>query len=668
MKKKKKPKPQWAEERDDGTEELRPALTVEIDGAHAGRPEAGLDEEQAGKRTPKKSKKSDLGEFATRGIKVSKAGLVKANPKAIAELFNAADARTAPAWRRKLAVCKEFKDRYRRDPAPVLLWAAFVLPTLDAVLDWLVTYHLFTTDNASWLPSFAVNLVSGYFMGMVYIFTVRDEGGCMNVFTGVAYGMLGLVPAATVLSGFCADTGNVRESRAAMKSFVGVQLLLEALPQSVLQAYLGITEGMMDTTSANFQPLLVVSVAVASLGAGVSVYSIETRLRPGVQFMARYAVVAVMGYAATFLALVFWMALTTCAFDTALFWLVLMIVFCCCFSCVVMRCNGADMLLAKLEQKYRRNPKKRSHKKKKKKSCFQKKKKAPPPKPQKPPKEKRYDSEGETMREESDSSSESEPEPDPSSSEEEEDLSEEEEKEYEGDVEVKPRGKRCAVCGVVSGFLCFLIMAGTMSLLLGGVTHARNNYGNATSLPGAPGGKSDENPMGDAYRSCLELPVGLEMASSVTIAAVLLTVLTWATDSLWGPDLCRAKPWEERVMHRTRGMSTKQSNSAKALAVFRWADLFYDGVLEPQEIYRLAAVTKVEYERICWELSIGALTERQLDEHFRAVSTQKKMSDREMVALRQAVVKASIDEHQFVTKPPKSIDDLFTRLQLDIIR
>lgn len=416
-KRKSKPKPQWAEERVGRGEELRPALPLDdYDGVDFVVEEAGFDEEQPDAPAPaKKSKKPKVvpPEEWQSSMKLSKQGLVRASPKAINELLSAADegvTRTAPKWRRKLAVCQEFKDGYRRNPAPVLLWAAFVLPTLDAVLDWLVTYHLFSMSHESWLPSFAINLVSGYFMGMVYIFTVRDEGGCANVFTGVLYGMLGLVPAATVLNAFCTDTGNVRESRAAMKSFVGVQLLLEALPQSVLQTYLGITEGMMDAASANYQPLFVVSVAVASLGAGVSMYSIETRLRPGVKFMGRYAAVAVMGYASTFLSLVFWMALTSCAFETALFWLVLMIVFCCCFSCIVMRCNGIDMLLSKLQAKRllenHGKPKKGSQAKKKKgKKCCKRKKKPPPPKPKKPPKEKRYDSEGETMSEDSDSSS-----------------------------------------------------------------------------------------------------------------------------------------------------------------------------------------------------------------------------------------------------------------------
>jgi hypothetical protein len=128
------------------------------------------------------------------------------------------------------------------------------------------------------------------------------------------------------------------------------------------------------------------------------------------------------------------------------------------------------------------------------------------------------------------------------------------------------------------------------------------------------------------------------MATNATIAAVVITLLSWMIDSQWGPDFCRAFPWDERVMRRTEKMSTRESNSAKALAVFRWADIFTDGVLEPQEIYRLAAVTRVEYDRVCWELGIKALTERQLDEHFRAVSTQKKMSEREKDLLRQAVV------------------------------
>ena len=112
-------------------------------------------------------------------------------------------------------------------------------------------------------------------------------------------------------------------------------------------------------------------------------------------------------------------------------------------------------------------------------------------------------------------------------------------------------------------------------------------------------------------------------------------------------------------------MSTKEEAMNKAHAIFQWADVFGDGFLEPQEVYRLAEILGVEYDRVCWELGIKALTERQLDEHFRT-SLGQKQSARERELLMEAVARGSIDEYQFVATPPKSVDEWFSKLQLMI--
>lgn len=103
---------------------------------------------------------------------------------------------------------------------------------------------------------------------------------------------------------------------------------------------------------------------------------------------------------------------------------------------------------------------------------------------------------------------------------------------------------------------------------------------------------------------------------------------------------------------------------AKAHAVFLWADVFCEGFLGPQEIYRLAHVLNIGYGRVCYELGVKALTERQLDEYFRTESGRKKLSSREREVLLQAAVRASIDEHQFVSNPPKHIHQWFECLRL----
>jgi hypothetical protein len=109
-------------------------------------------------------------------------------------------------------------------------------------------------------------------------------------------------------------------------------------------------------------------------------------------------------------------------------------------------------------------------------------------------------------------------------------------------------------------------------------------------------------------------------------------------------------------------MSSKEVDMAKAHAVFLWADVFCEGFLGPQEIYRLAEVLNIGYDRVCYELGVRALTERQLDDYFRTEGGRKKLSQREV--LLQAVVRASIDERQFVANPPKPIHRWFDDLRL----
>jgi hypothetical protein len=635
----------------------RRELTVDVE--ERGSPERGSPERG---RTP--LEKHDRPWLNSESVKQ----LNKMSPKLLLDRLaeiEAGNERTRSKQLRAWAKAKDVVDRYRRDPTSLLLCATVVLPTVDSLLDWAVTADLFFSDHPAYLKSFAVQLVSGYFMGMIFIFTVLDEGGCLQIFLGVLAGMAGAVPLAILLSAFFTDTGNVRESRAAMVPYMMVQLLLEALPQSVLQSYLGITEGMLDSTDESYKPLIAVSFAVSVLGAGVSTFSIDTRLRPETEFVALYAVVAIAAYTTTTAALVMWAALMTCAFEAALFWLVLLGILCCCFGCVAMRCNGADLLLGWLMR--RRAQRKASGKKKK-----PKKKKKKKPKKKKKKKSKKRDEEAGSSEEDLDDE-ESEEEAEEEEDDEEEEEEEEQKPEPVGDVEIKPSGKRRAALCLVSSFGCSLIMILTMSSIFASIEHERNNYANTSALPGAPGGVSVDNPTGDSYLSCAELPVGWNLAVNATIACVILTLLSWSIDPQFGFDFLRPKAWAERVDRRMRPprggvgrlMSTKEEAMNKAHAVFQWADVFGDGFLEPQEVYRLAEILGVEYDRVCWELGIKALTERQLDEHFRT-SLGQKQSARERELLMEAVARGSIDEYQFVAKPPKSVDEWFSKLQLMI--
>ncbi len=474
---------------------------------------------------------------------------------------------------RAVVGAKDYVDRYRRDPAAILLWVSMLLPTIDSLLDWAVTADLFFGDNPAYLKLFAVQLVSGYFMGVVFAFTLLDEGGLARIGAAVVAGMAGMVPGAIVLSAFCTETGHVRESRQAATHYLAVQLLLEAVPQSVLQSYLGITERMIDDQSEAYSPLVVASIATSVLGAGVSIFSIDTWLRPEVDYMPQYAVIAIAGYAATTCALVFWGALMSCAFGAAAFWLLLMPVFFCCFCCITTRCIGADLLV-------RWGAQKREH-----------------AQPQKA--EEAHGGEGDDEDRPGSGGVKDQSQP---------------------AVEVKVTGRRRDVLWLVCSFVSFLIMLLIMSSVYGSAEHTRNNYANTSALAGAPGGVSVDNPTGDSYLPCEELPVGWDVAGTATIASVVLTLLSWAIDPNHGVDWIRPKPWRERVARRIAPMTRKEVAMAKAHAVFLWADIFCDGFIGPQEIYRMAKVLGVGYGRVCYELGIKALSERQLDDYFRTES------------------------------------------------
>ena len=60
-----------------------------------------------------------------------------------------------------------------------------------------------------------------------------------------------------------------------LKVFKVVELVFEALPQAVLQVYVGVAFGLLDPSGADFDPLLTGSVAVSLLGAGASFTGFE---------------------------------------------------------------------------------------------------------------------------------------------------------------------------------------------------------------------------------------------------------------------------------------------------------------------------------------------------------------------------------------------------------
>eukprot|EP01043_Picozoa_sp_COSAG02_P087235 COSAG02_NODE_24546_length_684_cov_566.044444_1_plen_227_part_11 len=103
-----------------------------------------------------------------------------------------------------------------------------------------------------------------------------------------------------------------------MKAFKALELVFEALPQSILQAYVAIAYGRLDPSDPeHFSRLLCFSICVSLLGAGATCFSFEgaarNRTRVVVGAGSRYGIATILLRACQTAMLVFWIALMACA-------------------------------------------------------------------------------------------------------------------------------------------------------------------------------------------------------------------------------------------------------------------------------------------------------------------------------------------------------------------
>ena len=123
---------------------------------------------------------------------------------------------------------------------------------------------------------------------------------------------------------------------------------MEALPQSMLQAYVGISYGKLDPLAEDFSPLLAVSLFLSLFGAGSTLFAAETAARNvnelspvRISAFSLYGLVSMLARAAEIAACVFWVALTSCAFKGfAAIAIVVIVVFMCFVN--VMATSGDD--------------------------------------------------------------------------------------------------------------------------------------------------------------------------------------------------------------------------------------------------------------------------------------------------------------------------------------
>eukprot|EP01043_Picozoa_sp_COSAG02_P031420 COSAG02_NODE_2050_length_10003_cov_585.950525_6_plen_771_part_00 len=105
-----------------------------------------------------------------------------------------------------------------------------------------------------------------------------------------------------------------------MKMFAFQELILEALPQSCLQTYVGVAYGEFNYSSPDFSWLLVVSVGTAFIFAGMNIWGVETLGRADdlppsmLRAFTAYGAVTILGRASQVGSMVFGNALLLCAY------------------------------------------------------------------------------------------------------------------------------------------------------------------------------------------------------------------------------------------------------------------------------------------------------------------------------------------------------------------
>lgn len=199
-----------------------------------------------------------------------------------------------------------------------------------------------------------------------------------------------------------------------------------------------------------------------------------------------------------------------------------------------------------------------------------------------------------------------------------------------------------------------ICVAGTMAVVFYSVSHLDNNYGNASLPEGGPGEAQ--------HFDCKERTSGLYPAVASTAITAVLLPLSMLFDPGFGVKAFRGSTWQERLAKDSEGMSEEDLWKAKSAAVWRYADVFQDGILEPMEIYRLARVmggdTPLErhkdYTLLCKQFDITALTLGQLHGRTRLPAEVK-------------LTKYVITREDFFKKSLSDVEEWFEKLQLPLL-
>jgi hypothetical protein len=235
-----------------------------------------------------------------------------------------------------------------RLPALVGVLASLVLPEMDAASDWLVTYQFYEDGDTHWFhASLTILLVSGCVatLGLAMTFGIQGTRCCTNLSSkscglptccgdicscgNLALALLaaliavpGLAPVATagLMLYMGEDADRALKDGFQMKGLKAAELVLEALPQSILQAYVAVSYGRLNPSDQeHFSSLLCFSISISLLGAGSTNFMAEATCRNQhdsalqMKVGSRYGITTVLLRACQTGMLVFWIALMACA-------------------------------------------------------------------------------------------------------------------------------------------------------------------------------------------------------------------------------------------------------------------------------------------------------------------------------------------------------------------
>ncbi len=249
----------------------------------------------------------------------------------------------------------------------VALLASVVLPLLDASSDWGVTATFYANDDINWFKAgLTIQLIAGSFAGLFLCCFLGKETGstgccvscglfrCLERVTdeiremcGVcAYMCCGLLPIILVTLALCVVMGmaglapvavaiitlrhgyqmsessswsqeKTKQDSQLLKLAKGMELVLEAVPQSLLQTYIGVSYGQINPSSEYFNPVLASSIGLSLFGAALTLFGLEMEFRNDkgdvtIKLGTRYGLVTLLLRASQLGAAIFWVALLGC--------------------------------------------------------------------------------------------------------------------------------------------------------------------------------------------------------------------------------------------------------------------------------------------------------------------------------------------------------------------